>query len=294
MGRIVSIKRFEIHDGDGIRTTVFLKGCPLNCHWCHNPECISPLPQLAYLEPKCLHCGICSAICPAHMMENGMHRYLPERCVACGKCAPQCLGEALRFYGEEITVEELLPRLLEDRQFYERSGGGVTISGGEPLMQPEFTIELLTLLKAEGIHTALDTCGFAPLQILLSVAEVTDTFLYDIKAIDDAAHIRATGQSNRQILDNFRALDAYDCNVEVRIPFVPEYNGDQMEKIGSFLQPLRCVKLVKLLPYHSYGNAKYAPVGKTAKEIPLPEDEEIAQAITVLRGFGLRVENGRD
>ncbi len=294
MGRIVGIKRFEIHDGDGIRTTVFLKGCPLECRWCHNPECISPKPQLAFLEKKCLDCGECTKICPAHTMKDGKHVYNPGLCTACGKCSPICLGEALRFYGEEISVDDLMPKLLEDRPFFESSGGGVTVSGGEPLMQSEFVKEILTRLKREGINTALDTCGFVPKETMASVIGLADTFLLDIKGFDERKHILATGRPNGIILENLRMLNERGASVEIRIPFVPKYNGDQIDSIGKMLGELTCIKRVKLLPYHDFGNSKYSPIGRTPEVMEIPTEDEIQTALAELRKYGLNVEDGRE
>lgn len=158
---IFDIKRFAVHDGDGIRTTVFFKGCPLKCVWCHNPEGISYMPQLAYYENKCVSCGECVEICPqkAHGIEKGRHSFDRNKCILCGECEKMCLGEALKLYGKEMTIDELMPLLLEDKDFYTTSGGGVTLSGGECLMQADFCAELLKKLKSENINTAVDTCG---------------------------------------------------------------------------------------------------------------------------------------
>ena len=164
--RIFEIKRFAVHDGDGIRTTVFFKGCPLKCVWCHNPEGIDFKPELAYYENKCINCGECIRVCPnnAHTIEKGVHIFNRKKCTGCGNCEEVCLGNALTLYGEEVTEDELLPKLLEDKEFYENSNGGVTLSGGECLMQSDFCAELLKKLKENGINTAVDTCGFVPQQ----------------------------------------------------------------------------------------------------------------------------------
>lgn len=292
MGKIVSIKRFEIHDGDGIRTTVFLKGCPLSCRWCHNPECIEARPELVYLEQKCLQCGMCEHVCPAHTMKGGKHVYKADKCSSCGKCTEICPGGALKYYGTEISAEELVPKLIDDFPFFKASGGEVTISGGEPLMQPGFTKDVLERLKREDVHTAVDTCGFCTSSVIRSMIPFVDTFLYDIKAFDADAHIRATGQSNEQILNNLKILDKAHALVEIRIPFVPKYNADQIEKIACFLETLSCVKQVKLLPYHSFGNSKYQPLGRKAEHIPLPTEEEIQYALYTLRSHVENVEDG--
>lgn len=279
--RIADIKRFAVHDGDGIRTTVFFKGCPLKCVWCHNPESINPAPQVALYADKCIGCMECAAVCPAgaHMTDGTAHRYEREKCVGCGACEEACLGEALKFYGREVTAEELLPQLLEDRAFYENSGGGVTLSGGECLTQAAFCEELLRALKAEGIHTAVDTCGFVSREALARVIPYTDVFLYDIKAIDAEVHRRCTGQDNALILDNLRYLDACGKAVEVRIPYVPGYNAGEMEKIRDFLASISCVRKITVLAYHNYAGSKYASLGMENTLPPtLPTAEEIAAA----------------
>ena len=256
---ISNIKRFAVHDGNGIRTTVFFKGCPLKCLWCHNPESISFQPQIAFFGNKCIGCGECKR---------------EDFSVA------DCLGEARVLYGREVTVEELLPLLLEDRDFYETSGGGVTLSGGECLAQADFCAELLKRLKQEGINTAVDTCGFVSREKLDKVIPYTDTFLYDIKAMDEAVHIRCTGQSNRIILENLRYLDALGKPIEVRFPYVPGYNDDQTEKIAEFLKSLKNIKAVKVLPYHNYAGSKYLALGMDntlPKELPTEEALRIAE-----------------
>ena len=256
---ISNIKRFAVHDGNGIRTTVFLKGCPLKCVWCHNPEGISFQPQIAFYKEKCIGCGECKR-----------DDFTPDH----------CLGEAKVLYGKEMTVEELLPLLLEDREFYETSGGGVTLSGGECLCQADFCAELLRALKQAGIHTAVDTCGFVPKESIDKVIPYTDTFLYDIKAIDEDVHRKCTGQSNKLILENIKYIDSLGKEIEVRIPYVPEYNDHQIEKIAEFFKTLKNVHGVKVLPYHNYAGSKYAALGMEntlPKKLPTQEALRIAE-----------------
>ena len=278
-GTVFDIKRFAVHDGSGIRTTVFLKGCPLKCLWCHNPESLSFKPQLAYYVNKCLHCGSCAAVCPtgAHLMTEMGHVFNQDVCAACGKCTDACPADALHLFGKTVTAQDLLPTLLEDREFYVNSNGGVTLSGGECLMQPDFCAELLQLLKAEGIHTAVDTCGFVPRASIEKVLPYTDIFLFDIKAIDPQVHKKCTGQTNELILENLRYIDAMGKAIEVRIPYVPGYNDDQIDKIAAFVRTLQNVTAVKVLPYHNYAGSKYEALGM---ENTLPERIPSPKAIT--------------
>lgn len=259
---ICDVKRFAVHDGDGIRTTVFFKGCPLKCVWCHNPESISFKPQTAFYKNKCIGCGECQK-------EN----FTPD----------DCLGEAQIQYGKAVTVEELLPQLLEDRDFYESSGGGVTLSGGECLCQADFCAELLKALKEKGINTAVDTCGFAAKDAIDKVLPYTDTFLYDIKAIDEAVHIRCTGQSNQPILENLKYIDSCGKAIEIRIPYVPGYNDGQINKTAEFLKPLKNIKTVKILPYHNYAGSKYEAL-HMENTLPkdLPTEEQIKKAEKII------------
>ena len=278
---IFDVKRLAIHDGDGIRTTVFFKGCPLKCVWCHNPEGISFGRQLGYYDHKCIGCGTCVSVCPqqAHGIQDGVHTLDRSRCVACGKCTEHCPNGALTLYGKEMSVDELLPILLEDRDFYETSGGGVTVSGGECLCQAEFCEELLKRLKQENIHTAVDTCGYIPRNHLDRVIPYTDVFLYDMKAFDEDVHIRCTGHSNKKILENIQYLDAQGKCIEVRVPYVPDYNDDQIDKMAQFLEMLPHVKLVKVLAYHNYAASKYHALGME-NTLPerLPSEEAVRAA----------------
>lgn len=278
---ITDIKRFAVHDGDGVRTTVFLKGCSLKCVWCHNPEGILFKPQLAYYENKCIGCGECVSVCPsdAHKMTGNKHIFDRSLCISCGKCVNECLGSALTFYGKEVTVEELLPKLLEDKDFYETSGGGVTVSGGECLCQADFCAELLKALKEKGINTAVDTCGFVTKEAINKVLPYTDIFLYDIKAIDEDIHIKCTGQSNKQILENIKYIDSCGKSIEIRIPYVPEFNDNQIDKIAEFLKSLKNIKAVKVLAYHNYASSKYSALNmKNTLPEKLPTNNEIEYA----------------
>lgn len=290
--KIFDIKRFAVHDGDGIRTTVFFKGCPLKCVWCHNPEGIDFNPELAYYEHKCMGCGECVKTCPmgAHTISENGHMFDHEKCKVCGKCEEACFNDALKLYGKEMSVLELMPILLEDRDFYENSGGGVTLSGGECLMQAEFCAELLKKLKENNIHTAVDTCGFVSKEALDKVMPYTDIFLYDLKAFDEDVHIKCTGQSNKVILENLKYLDSCGKNIEIRIPYVPEFNNDQIEKIAEFLKERKNITKVKVLPYHNYADSKYAALNiKNTLPKILPTKDDIILVEAYIKKQGLTI-----
>lgn len=263
-GTVTDFKRFAVHDGDGIRTTVFLKGCPLKCVWCHNPESLSMKPELALYQDKCTLCGECATVCPtgAHRFADRKHSLDRSVCSACGKCEQVCPGRALKLYGSRMSVSEVIRIVAEDRIFYESSGGGMTLSGGEPTLQPEFSLELLEAAKELGINTALDTCGFAPRETYEAMLPYTDTFLFDVKHCSDEGYLRCTGKSGRLIFDNLRFLSDSGARIEIRIPLVPGYNDDEatLRGIGRLLSEVRTTK-IRLLPYHSYARAKYAALG---------------------------------
>lgn len=293
------IKRFAVHDGPGIRTTLFLKGCPLKCIWCHNPESISGRPELAFYAHRCTDCGACSEYCPekAHQMIQGKHHFTRENCKVCGICEKECPNFALKTYGRKISLKEAVEIMLEDRIFYEGSNGGITISGGEPLMQKEFTLALLKEMKQLGIHTALDTCAFVPEQSLREALPVTDLFLVDFKHADPEQHFKLTGQSNERIRENLTFLSDSGANIEIRIPFVPGCNDDlrNMEQSGEFLGTLN-LSAVKLLPYHSLARSKYLALEMkdTMPEAESPSEETIQSAAEILRSYGLKVKSGRE
>lgn len=287
---ITDIKRFAVHDGDGIRTTIFFKGCPLKCVWCHNPESLSYKIEPAYWTHKCQNCGSCAKLCDANVFADGKHNFLRENCILCGKCVDACPGDAFKIYGTRISAEELLTLALEDLCYYQASGGGVTLSGGECLTQPEACTQLLRLLKERGIHTAVDTCGFVSRQAIDLAAPYTDLFLYDIKAVDPDVHIRCTGYPNQLILDNLHHIDTLGNRIEIRIPYVPGYNDNQMDKIAHLLTTLKNLAGVRVLKYHNFAGSKYASLG-LENTLPgeLPKDADVEQVKNMMRGMGLPV-----
>lgn len=291
--RYFAIKRFAVHDGPGIRTTLFLKGCSLRCSWCHNPEGISPAPELALHEMKCLRCGKCSAACPLHLHEIDGTRHLFDRarCRACGRCAAVCPSGALELLGRSITVDEAAAALAADRIFY-GDGGGATVSGGEPLLQSAFCAELLRRLKDEKIHCAIDTAGNVPWSAFEAVLPFADLFLYDFKVGDGEKHRQFTGVDNRLILENLVRLNASGRAIEIRMPLIPGVNlaVSDLRTAGEFLAPLRAVTGVRLLPYHSFARSKYHAVGRedTLPDVPPPTPEEILRAAEILENAGLR------
>jgi pyruvate formate lyase activating enzyme len=292
-GVIFDIKRFAVYDGPGIRTTVFLKGCPLHCLWCHNPESIARRPQLVFTPQKCIGCGQCMEVCAqqAHQLVDGRHEIVWERCQACGACAEGCYAGALELAGHEVTAEGVMADVLRDRAFYETSGGGMTLSGGEPLAQYDFTRALLHAAAAEGVHTALDTTGLAPWRQLEGLLSTTDLILYDLKQMDEARHVALTGVPNERILDNLRRLDGAGQQVWVRIPLIPGQNDDDANyhALGRFLKDLQHIERIEILRYHRLAESKYASVGYDYRLPGLePPSEEWAESRRqILLSYGL-------
>jgi glycyl-radical enzyme activating protein len=283
---LVEIKRFAVHDGPGIRSTVFLKGCSLHCRWCHNPESICAKPELALLKQHCTLCGECVKFCPCHSIVDGEHKIDRQCCTGCGKCLDVCLFGALEHYGAQLSAAAVAQELLEDRSFYDYSGGGVTLSGGEPLLYPEFCAELLALLKKENIHTAIDTCGKVPWTSIKKVLPYSDLFLYDFKHASSEAHRQLTGSGNELLLENLRRLSQTGKPIEIRMIMIPTLNmsAPDLEAAAQILSALPHITQIKLLPYHSFAAAKYESVGhiNTMPKILPPNQQEMQTAAQLL------------
>ncbi len=264
---IFDIRKYSIHDGPGIRTTVFFKGCPLVCWWCHNPEGQSSSVELMYRENRCIRCYSCVDVCTQNaILVNGEKvETNVEECIVCGTCTEVCYAEAREIIGKEMSVNQVMKEIESDFPFYEESGGGVTFSGGEPLLQNEFLLSILKACKEKGIHTAVDTCGFAQWNVIDQIRDFTDLFLYDIKLINDSRHKHFTGVSNELILKNLRKLSERGNNMIIRIPIIPGINDDKetLNQIIVFISELKNIQSIDLLPYHHIGIDKYRRLHKT-------------------------------
>lgn len=298
-GWVFNIQHFSVHDGPGIRTTVFLKGCPLRCLWCDNPESQDIRPHIFFWSDRCIGCNQCLSVCPHHAVIEvpGVFKQVQgDLCDLCGACLAECHSGALEQVGKLMTAAEVLEQIELDRPFYDQSGGGMTLSGGESLAQPDFAGRLLGAAKARGIHTAIETCGFAAWDVWQRLLPHLDLILYDVKEVDPSKHRIFTGVSNRLILKNLERLAKTDVPVIVRRPVIPGYNDDveDMHALGHFVQQLQTVCDVHLLPYHRLGYSKYDRLGRKYMlgDKPAMENDALTELGEILLSYGLKVRIG--
>jgi pyruvate formate lyase activating enzyme len=299
-GTIFNIQRFSIHDGPGIRTTVFLKGCPLRCFWCHNPEGMRVKAEIQFYPEKCIYCGECVQVCEheGHQLAAGGsgHAYVRENCVACGECADGCCAGALQLAGEQRSAQAVVAEVMRDRAFYNTSGGGVTLSGGEPLLQRAFTRAVLEGCRLEGIHTAIETTAFFPWETIAEFMPLVDLVMMDIKHIDPEKHRWATGVSNERILANARRIAASGKPLLFRTPVIPTVNAtlEEIGAIGAFVAELQSARPSgsqaigwDLLPFHRLASDKYRSLGLAypAGQLEPPGKELLAALGAVARGY---------
>ena len=304
-GIVTNIQRFSIHDGPGIRTTVFLKGCNLRCFWCHNPETWNPKPELQLFLSKCIGCGECFERCPTdcHIIVDGIRQFDRTRCVGCGTCADTCYAEALVLVGEEMTVDQVMQEVLADKAFYESSNGGITLSGGEPALQADFSYAILERSKVEGVHTAIETDANYSWETLLRLLEVTDFVMSDIKHMDPDIHKACTGVSNTRIIDNHKRLMETDKPVIFRTPVIPTINANSHDiaAIAAYVRDLCDIReashstapcpSLELLPFHRLAADKYRSLDLDYKAIDLttPSKEHMLSLVDVAATYGINV-----
>lgn len=297
-GTIFDIKKFSVHDGPGIRTTVFLKGCPLSCLWCHNPESQAIKPEIHYFENRCILCGDCATACPNNAISfaDDLRIWDSTLCLLCGVCAEACPTEAIQLVGKTSILDEIMAEIEKDVIYYDQSGGGVTFSGGEPLQQIDFLAALLQRCKEYEIHTAVDTSGLAAWKHFERILPYTDLFLYDLKLMDEEKHRQFTGVSNRLILENLQKLTEASAKVRVRIPIIPNINDDEenIHATKDFLVELGKIQQVDLLPYHNIASDKYHRMAHeyALKNVQTPSNERMKNLAARFEEWGFNVRTG--
>jgi pyruvate formate lyase activating enzyme len=293
---VFNIQRFSVEDGPGIRTTVFIKGCPLRCVWCSNPESQKDFPEVAHRDSLCTKCGSCVEVCEVHACSVTAKGTRIDRraCARCGKCVDACAPGARIFYGEEMSVDEVFKEVLRDKPFYQNSGGGVSVCGGEPLTQPEFVAELFKRCQEADIHTCLDTCGYADPSAWELVLPYTKLVLFDLKLIDPAAHLKVTGKSNEKILRSLELVAGSGVPVIVRVPVIPGINDSEesIAEIARHVASLGSLRDVSLLAYHRYGENKYQMLDRRYRlgKLTPPDDNQLERLAGIVRSFGLSAE----
>jgi len=298
-GWVFNIQRYSLHDGPGIRTTVFLKGCPLHCLWCSNPESQRLKPHIFFDNDRCIRCDACITTCPADAIlvnADGIRRIQAESCNLCGLCVEVCYSGALEQIGREMTISDVLTDIKADQPFYDHSNGGMTLSGGEPMLQSQFSQKLLQGSKAMGIHTAMETCGFVKWDLWESLLPHLDLVLYDLKEMDSERHKHWTGVSNDLVLDNLRRLAKSGVLVIVRRPVIPGYNDsiDSIHQLARFVSDLGAIEEIDLLPYHRFGKGKYESLGQeyVLGNQPSLEHADVNHLREILLSYGFRVKIG--